>query len=160
MSKLTHAHPRSLIGCGIYYSVLMGLLEQPDKKAVENGLAKAKAFYSQEPEFVHYRRLTESGFAALPEQEISSFGYVVATLEAAIWCFLNTESYSPCVLKAVNLGRDTDTVAAVAGAWPAHCTAWITYQLYGIPACSSTKKLKRCAQISAIDTIRHSVNPL
>ncbi len=129
MSKLTHAHPCSLIGCGIYYSVLMGLLEQPDKKAVENGLAKAKAFYSQEPEFVRYRRLTESGFAALPEQEISSFSYVVATLEAAIWCFLNTESYSPCVLKAVNLGRDTDTVAAVAGG-----LAGALYGMDNIPA--------------------------
>lgn len=129
MSKLTHAHPRSLIGCGIYYSVLMELLEQPDKKAVENGLAKAKAFYSQGPEFVHYRRLTESGFAALPEQEISSSGYVVATLEAAIWCLLNMESYSQCVLKAVNLGRDTDTVAAVAGG-----LAGALYGMDNIPA--------------------------
>ena len=40
---------------------------------------------------------------------------MVDTLEAAIWCLLNTESYKDCVLKAVNLGKDTDTVAAVAG---------------------------------------------
>lgn len=41
---------------------------------------------------------------------------MVDTLEAAIWCFLNTENYKDCVLKAVNLGEDTDTVAAIAGA--------------------------------------------
>ena len=46
---------------------------------------------------------------------IKSSGYVVDTLEAAIWCLLNTDSYKECVLKAVNLGEDTDTVAAVAG---------------------------------------------
>ena len=40
---------------------------------------------------------------------------MVDTLEAAVWCLLNTESYQGCVLKAVNLGEDTDTVAAVAG---------------------------------------------
>jgi ADP-ribosylglycohydrolase len=36
-------------------------------------------------------------------------------LEAAIWCLLNSESYKDCVLKAVNLGWDTDTIAAIAG---------------------------------------------
>ena len=40
---------------------------------------------------------------------------MVHTLEAAIWCLLTTDSYEACVLKAVNLGEDTDTVAAVAG---------------------------------------------
>ena len=38
------------------------------------------------------------------------------TLEAAVWCILNTDNYRDCILKAVNLGEDTDTVAAVAGA--------------------------------------------
>lgn len=47
--------------------------------------------------------------------EIKSSGYVVDTLEAAVWCFLNSCSYRECVLLAVNLGSDTDTVAAVAG---------------------------------------------
>ena len=54
-------------------------------------------------------------FMNLPDSEIKSSGYVVHTLEAAIWCLLNTSSYEECVLKAVNLGDDTDTVGAVAG---------------------------------------------
>ena len=40
---------------------------------------------------------------------------MVDTLQAALWCLLTTHSYHECVLKAVNLGSDTDTVAAVAG---------------------------------------------
>ena len=40
---------------------------------------------------------------------------MVDTIEAAIWCLLNTISYKDCVLKAVNLGEDTYTIAAVAG---------------------------------------------
>lgn len=51
----------------------------------------------------------------LQEQEISSSGYVLHTLEASLWCFLNSESYAEAVLKAVNLGEDTDTTGAVTG---------------------------------------------
>jgi protein-tyrosine phosphatase len=53
---------------------------------------------------------------------------VIDTLEAAVWCLLTTNSYKECVLKAVNLGDDTDTVAAVAGG-----LAGALYGLEGIP---------------------------
>ena len=36
-------------------------------------------------------------------------------MEAALWCLAHTASYEDCVLKAVNLGDDTDTTAAIAG---------------------------------------------
>jgi ADP-ribosylglycohydrolase len=49
------------------------------------------------------------------ESNIESGGFVVDTLKAALWCFLSTDSYREAVLKAVNLGSDTDTTAAVAG---------------------------------------------
>jgi ADP-ribosylglycohydrolase len=51
----------------------------------------------------------------LPIESIYSEGYVIDTLEASLWCFLNTRSYAEAVLKAVNLGEDTDTTAAVTG---------------------------------------------
>ena len=63
-----------------------------------------------------YRRMEKlSEFRQLEENEIRSTGFVVHTLEAAVWCLLTTNSFKECVLKAVNLGGDTDTVAAVAG---------------------------------------------
>jgi ADP-ribosyl-[dinitrogen reductase] hydrolase len=49
------------------------------------------------------------------ESAISGSGYVVACLEAALWCYYHTNSYREAVLKAVNLGDDTDTTAAVCG---------------------------------------------
>lgn len=52
----------------------------------------------------------------VPERRIRSGGFVRDTLKAATWCFVNTNSYEDCVLAAVNLGDDTDTTAAVAGA--------------------------------------------
>lgn len=120
ISALTHAHMRSLIACGLYLSVadmLMGGMQL--KYAIELGLGNGLTYYNAHPEYArelaHFKRLTEEGFARRSEDDIKSSGYVVDTLEAAIWCLLNSCSYEECVLRAVNLGNDTDTVAAVAG---------------------------------------------
>lgn len=59
---------------------------------------------------------------------VGSSGYVVDTFVAAMCCLLTTDNYRDCVLKAVNLGSDTDTTAAVAGG-----LAGIMYGLEGIP---------------------------
>ena len=87
-------------------------------EAIQIGLSNAEKYYS-DSEFVDevekYSRLWREDFANLPEEEIKSTGYVVDTLEAALWCLLNTKDYKSLVLKAVNLGDDTDTVATVAG---------------------------------------------
>jgi len=118
LSSLTHAHKRSQIACGIYISIASEISKQESlNQAVKSGLYQAMAYYQKEDEFLlelnHFDRLEE--FAQLPKEEIRSSGYVVDTLEAALWCLLTTEGYQACVLKAVNLGKDTDTVAAVAG---------------------------------------------
>lgn len=114
-SSLTHRHECSRIGCLIYSFVLLYLLTDPTKASLKRALARAKHYLGERFEFSRYMRIFQSNFAALPREEIKSSGYVVDTLEAALWCLLNTNSYRECVLKAVNLGDDTDTVAAVAG---------------------------------------------
>ena len=115
MSALTHAHERSKIGCGIYAFILWELLNNPTMYGIKDGLDKAEQFYQGHPEIVHYKRLFERTFIITPRNLIKSGGYIVHTLEAAVWCLLTTNSYKEAVLKAVNLGDDTDTVAAVAG---------------------------------------------
>jgi ADP-ribosylglycohydrolase len=114
-SALTHGHERSKIGCGIYAIILRFLLTCADKNSIRNALEEAKALYENVEEAKHYHRLFDEDFEKLPHEEIRSSGYVVDTLEAAVWCVLTTDSYRDCVLKAVNLGEDTDTVAAIAG---------------------------------------------
>src|SRR5690625_1709736 len=120
ISALTHAHKRSQIACGIYISIASMLLQRGDvNTAVRQGIYRPMKYYRNQDDFadelIHFKRLEDVDFASTPLGEIRSSGYVVDTLEAAIWCFLTTESYKECVLKAVNLGEDTDTVAAVAG---------------------------------------------
>ncbi len=114
-SALTHAHPRCKIACGIYTVIMHRLLENPTKESLLQGLSDAEGKYRNHPEFHHYKRIFQPNFKDLPNQEIESTGYVVHTLEAALWCLMTTDNYKDCVLKAVNLGEDTDTVAAIAG---------------------------------------------
>lgn len=115
VSALTHAHERAKIGCGIYAFVLWEIINDHSKQAVVSGLEKAAKHYEGNKELKFYSKLFDKDFEKLDRADIQSSGYVVYTLEAAIWCLLNTDDYEGCVLKAVNLGRDTDTVAAVAG---------------------------------------------
>ena len=127
VSALTHAHERAKTACGIYAFVLWGLLDNPSKGAISEGMRKARQFYWDSKEKVTFKKAmlnigkgvlgeAEDALFSMPtREEIKSSGYVVDTLEAAIWCLVNTNSYKECVLTAVNLGDDTDTVAAIAG---------------------------------------------
>ena len=113
-SSLTHAHKRSQIGCGIYAFVLWSVLNNPTKEGLIKGLIDAAKFYKDEPELNNYATVFDA-VLSLKKEDVKSSGYVVDTLEAAIWCLANTVSYSECVKTAVNLGGDTDTIAAVCG---------------------------------------------
>lgn len=114
-SAITHAHDRAELGCLIYAFVLFHLLGDPNKDSIALGLKRAESHLKDCAELEYYSRIFKSDFASLDRNEIKSSGYVVDTLEAALWCLLTTTDYKSCVLKAVNLGEDTDTVAAVAG---------------------------------------------
>lgn len=120
VSALTHAHKRSLIACGIYISVASNLTKNMNlSTVVEDGIYNAVEYYKRHDEYAdelsYYKRLSNKTFSETAVKDIKSSGYVVDTLEAAIWCLLKTKNYKECVLLAVNLGEDTDTVAAVAG---------------------------------------------
>ena len=62
-----------------------------------------------------FDRLLRGDIYDVSASEIKSSGYVLHTLEASIWCLLTTTTYKEAVLKAVNLGLDTDTTGAVTG---------------------------------------------
>ncbi|WP_256097197.1 ADP-ribosylglycohydrolase family protein [Brachyspira hampsonii] len=116
VSSLTHSHKRSLIACVIYTSIALNLINDMSiEEAISKGLKDSYNYYKNEKELDYYKRIFDADFKKLYEKEIKSSGYVVHTLEASIWILLNTLNYNDAVLKAVNLGDDTDTTAAVTG---------------------------------------------
>lgn len=114
IAGLTHNHPISHIACFIYAFVVENLMNGADKRsALSNAIQVVGGLYGETEVWQEFRYVAE--IDKFDRDEIKSSGYVVDTLEAALWCFLNTTNYRDCVLLAVNLGEDTDTVAAVAG---------------------------------------------
>ena len=119
ISSLTHAHNISKMCCGFYCLIAAELLEGKSKEmAVADGLSKGAEFYRKSSQFAEilddiFNRLFDENFAKLPEDVIGSSGYVLDSLEASIWCLLNTNGYKSLILKAVNLGEDTDTTGAI-----------------------------------------------
>ena len=103
VSAVTHAHYVSKEACVLYVQIGRELLKGREIKEI---LGSRK--------FEHpFERL--GNIWEYPVEEIKSSGYVLDTLEAALWCLSNSKSYEETVLKAVNLGGDTDSIAAVAG---------------------------------------------
>lgn len=122
VTALTHNHPRARIASGLYYFMAMELMTGDGdlRSRLQRGINRGFAFYQRDAHYLtelpHYARLRNlRTFADTAEDEISSSGYVAATLEAAVWSLLNTDSFRDCLIRAVNLGDDADTVGAVAG---------------------------------------------
>ncbi|NQX84662.1 MAG: ADP-ribosylglycohydrolase family protein [Flavobacteriaceae bacterium] len=120
VSSLTHGHIRSALSCLIYLKLA---------EHIVNGLSLEKAYNAtriiikeffcdnkiSDYEVNMFSRLVDYDISLLDENQIKSSGYVLHTLEASFWCLLNSKSYEETVLKAVNLGEDTDTTGAVTG---------------------------------------------
>lgn len=114
VAHLTHAHFISDFACMIYTAIVENLMKgSPNDVAVLAGIQRYKEQLDNVSMLSEFGKLEQIEW--LERTFVKSSGYVVDTLEAALWCFLNTETYRDCVLAAVNLGEDTDTVAAVAG---------------------------------------------
>jgi ADP-ribosyl-[dinitrogen reductase] hydrolase len=120
VSSITHAHIRSVISCFYYVEFAIKLLEGEDKfsiyQTLKTEITEFLEVKSINPiEVSLFEGLLKNDIAELDEDDVRGSGYVVHTLQASIWCLLKTDSYPAAVLKAVNLGEDTDTTGAVTG---------------------------------------------
>jgi ADP-ribosyl-[dinitrogen reductase] hydrolase len=107
-SKVTHAAIECLDSADVLAWILLAGIEGRGRDALHAGAAadlsapKVKA-------------VAEGSWRGKARREIRSSGYVVDTLEAALWAVAEPNGFEEAVLKAVNLGDDADTVGAVAG---------------------------------------------
>jgi len=115
ISGLTHGHLRSKIACVFYIEIAKSMLENNLTIDEHIKLAgnKIKEHYKDSGELHHFKRIFNDELN--DEDSISSKGYVITTFESVIYSLKNTDNFRDAVLKAVNLGRDTDTVGAICG---------------------------------------------
>ncbi len=121
-SRTTHGAEECLESCHTLGALIHHLLA---------GASKADALDAIKTEEVVSRRvrnILDGGYRDKTVGEVCGSGYVIHTLEAAIWSFYRTASFRDAILMAVNLGEDADTVGAVCGQIAGAC-----YGIDGIP---------------------------
>jgi ADP-ribosylglycohydrolase len=153
VAAITHGHIRSRLSCFYYLEYARSLLQgdQPREayhQSNQNLLELMDKLNIDASEASHFNRLTGGNIDQLEDSDIGSGTYVVHTLEAATWCILNTQNYQESVLKAVNLGEDTDTTAAVTGG-----LSGLIYTADGIPA-------EWIQSLARLDDIEHVIAKL
>lgn len=133
VSSITHAHFRSVFACFIYVVYCLEILKGIDKIEAYGNMQNIISSFLEDKKFNPieiqlFDRVLKNNISKYPEENIHSSGYVLDSLQASLWCFLNLESYEETVLRAVNLGGDTDTTGAIAGG-----LAGIYYGMDSIP---------------------------
>ncbi len=122
-ARTTHAAPECLDASRLFARILVRALRGDDKHTV---LLGDRATFTGEPTI---EAIARGDYRSKHQAQIRGSGYVVDSLEAALWCFDRTDTFADAVLLAANLGDDADTTAAVCGQ-----VAGAFYGEAGIPA--------------------------
>jgi ADP-ribosyl-[dinitrogen reductase] hydrolase len=108
-SKTTHGAAECVEAGRLLARIMMWALLGHPKDAV---VLADRGSFGGSPKLV---AIAQGDYRRKPEAAIRGSGYVVESLEAALWCFGHTDTFQEAVLRAANLGDDADTTAAVCG---------------------------------------------
>ena len=116
ISSLTHANEISKLGCYIYSLFINSILNGKTKEEAYLDICNYdySKYYSKEA-IDSYSDVLNGNISNYNYETIESSGYIIDTLKASIWVILNTNNYEDSIIKAVNLGGDTDTIGAITG---------------------------------------------
>jgi ADP-ribosyl-[dinitrogen reductase] hydrolase len=108
-ARTTHGAAESVYAARLLATILLRALQGLGKKAILSGLPVEPGAPA------NIQQIAQVAWRTKGEDEIQSTFFAAPCLEAALWCFDRTESYEEAVLRAVNLGGDADSTAAVCG---------------------------------------------
>jgi len=107
-SRTTHGALECIEACQLFTEMIYHTLSGKDKDQI---LFDTKVEISS-PKI---KFIADGSYSSRPMNQIHGTGYVVESLEAALWCFYKTDSFEEAILQAANLGDDADTTAAICG---------------------------------------------
>ena len=128
VSGLTHGHNISKMACFMYVKYVLFLLNGMNKHDAYDAIKKLDYSSYGEDTINVFERILKNDINKYKLEDISSSGYVVDTWEAVLWMLLNTNNYKQAIIGCINLGNDTDTIAAICGS-----LAGIIYGYNNIP---------------------------
>jgi ADP-ribosylglycohydrolase len=129
-SRTTHASPECVDACRYFAGLIVGALQgRPKGELLSPMFSPVPGLWDREPLAPKVAEIAGGSFARMSPPQIRGSGYVIHTLEAALWAFHSTDSFRDGALAVVNLGEDADTTGAVFGQ-----IAGAYYGEAGIPA--------------------------
>jgi ADP-ribosylglycohydrolase len=129
-SRTTHATAECVEACRYFAGLLLAAVSGMSKAQIlNNNYEPAMAYFLRTPLTGAVGMIAGGSFAVKEPPQIRGSGYVIHTLEAALWAFHGTDNFRDGALKVVNLGEDADTTGAVYGQ-----IAGAYYGVEGIPA--------------------------
>ncbi len=148
VSSLTHSHERSVNACFYYltfarYIILGHSKESSYQLTNATVINEFKERRITDKEFYEFKNILDGDLHNLPISKIRGSGYVIHSLEASLWCLLNANSYEEAVLKAVNLGEDTDTTAAITGGISALCFGYNSIPVDWVESLAKKEEIER-----------------
>jgi len=143
-SRTTHGAAQCLEACRLMAELLFRALSGASRRAI---LSPVEGAYSSEA----LQSIADLSILGRPISAVRGSGYVVHCLEAALWCFGKASSFRDAVLRAVNLGEDADTTAAVCGQ-----LAGAHYGASGIPSGWLSKLAMREEIVSLADQLHEA----
>ncbi len=115
-SRTTHAAPTAVDGCRYFAALIVGALRGTGKEELLSELyCPVEGYWKANPLVPEIHEVASGSFRRKEPPEIKGTGYVVRSLEAALWAFHKSGSFGDGCLLAANLGEDADTTAAVYG---------------------------------------------
>lgn len=146
-SEVTHPHQRCQDACALY----SGLVFRALRGASKEDLAQALKEYLTDKKIdsairARLKRYEDAdAFSDKPRDQISSSGYVLDSLEAALWAFFTTPTFEKGAIEVVNLGNDADTVGAIYGG--------LAGAFYGIDQCIPERWLSAMKEIDLVEGV-------
>ena len=117
-SRTTHAAPTAIDACRYFAGLLLGALEGRSKEELLSSFfypAPDEKYWKRHPLSPEIAEIAGGSFKQKQPPAIIGSGFVVRSLEAALWAFYRTDSFRDGALRAVNLGNDADTTGAIYG---------------------------------------------
>ncbi len=147
-SRTTHGAEECVDACRLFARILCRALL---------GKSKDEVLFADSASFTGAKSIVEIArgtYRTKPEAQIRGSGYVVKSLEAALWAFARTDNFADAVLLAANLGEDADTTAAITGQ-----VAGAFYGEQGIPAHWLERLTLRAKIVSLADRLAVRARP-
>ena len=115
-SKTTHGNVQSVDACRYYSALILGAFKGDSKETILADMYSPQGnYWTFFPLCDQIKRIADGSYKNKTRDMIESSGYVVHSMEAALWAFYHTSTFEEGLIKAVNLGGDADTIGAIYG---------------------------------------------